>query len=156
MFVPLPFRGSSSQSLVDMAVLVMRYPQPSDTPGMVPESIPLPVTCAIASGSHIQSIVTCNGFLEPGKYAILPLSFSHYDQPLDKLQGRDGNSSNGHHRRNSEDKGAIPYVVALFSARNVIFYPVLTRPGFRAESLFILAQKDGAKSEVSGNSASVT
>ncbi len=128
-----------------MAVLVMRYPQTSDSPGTMAESIPLPVTCAIASGSHIQSIVTCNGFLDPGKYVILPLAFSHYHQPLTKDHGSGGEGGS----RRREEGSAIPYVVALFSARNVTFNPVLTRPGFTTESLFILAQNNGTCSQVS-------
>ena len=46
------------------------------------------------------------------------------------------------------DEGSIPYVVALFCARNLDYDYVLTRPGFMAESLYVLAQSYGTVSEV--------
>ena len=48
------------------------------------------------------------------------------------------------------DEESIPYTVALFSARELYYENhVLTRPGFLAESLYLLAEKIGTKSKVS-------
>ena len=48
------------------------------------------------------------------------------------------------------DEESIPYTVALFSARELYYENhVLTRPGFLAESLYLLAEKCGTKSQVS-------
>ena len=138
--------GPSSRNLVDMAVLVMRYPAATDLSEDI-TSISLPISCAIASGSHIQSQITCTGFLEPGGYAILPLAFSHWQPPAFKPQL--STASRGKPRRESEDRGAIPYVMALFSAREVSYFHVHTRPGFLSESLFLLAERHGKTSEVS-------
>ena len=43
---------------------------------------------------------------------------------------------------------AIPYVVAVFSARELAYESVVTRPGFLSESLFLLAEKTGKVSQV--------
>ena len=52
--------------------------------------------------------------------------------------------------KTSQGDESIPYTVALFSARELYYENlVLTRPGFLAESLYLLAEKIGTKSRVS-------
>lgn len=144
-----PYRANLGHSLVDLAVLVMQYSSTFDVWGMGAESdsIPLPESCTIASGSHIQTIITSTGFLDPGKYAILPLAFSHWRPPSFKF--KDSKSFTSSKKKSGDEEGSIPYVVALFTAREVHYYDhVFTRPGFMAESIFLLAEKSGSKSQV--------
>ena len=130
-----------SSGLVDLAVLVMRYDghekERGGAIGHAP-SLAFPTCVSLASGSHMQSIVTCSGFLEPGYYAILPLSFGlwHHSPTTTPTQLDEGGMS-------------LPYVVALYSGREVWYQKqALTRPGFMAESIFLLT--DGCtKSTVS-------
>ena len=142
--------GSVTQNLVDLATLIMKYPTGESSEL---DSIPLPISCSIVSGSQIQSIVTCSGFLDPGRYVILPLAFNHWPPPQANLittsalrrTGLRGNT------RLIKEEGSVPYVVSLFSAREVHYHErVLTRPGFLAQSLFLLADEIGVKTEVSG------
>lgn len=141
--------GPVSKNLVDLAVLVLRYPAADDVVA-TKNSIPLPVSCAIASGSHIQNIITCSGFLDAGKYAILPLSFCNWRPHSVKFTSPGSNRSRRSTKTSQLDEGSTPYTVALFSARELYYDEhVLTRPGFLAESLFLLAEKHGTKSEVS-------
>lgn len=120
-------------NLVDLAILVLRYAV-EDGPSLL-----LPISCELASGSQIQSIVTCSSFLEAGHYAILPLAFNHWDLSCGKvLPGSD------------HATGSKPYVVALHSSKKVQYQDgALTRPGFLAESIFLLANRARAKSAVS-------
>ena len=128
-------------NLVDLAVLVLRY----SYDGRCVSSIPIPTSCALASGSQIQSIVNCSGFLEPGQYAILPLAFNHWD-----LSSIAKPITRGQTTRSGGVKGSKPYVVALYSAKAIQYQSnVTTRPGFLAESIFLLASKAHAKSKVS-------
>jgi len=139
--------GPVSKNLVDLAVLVLRYPAADDVVA-TKNSIPLPVSCAIASGSHIQNIITCSGFLDAGKYAILPLSFCNWRPHSVKFTSPGSNRSRRSTKTSKLDEGSTPYTVALFSARELYYDEhVLTRPGFLAESLFLLAEKHGTKSE---------
>ena len=128
---------------MDLAALVLRYPATDDTPS---NSIPLPVSCSLVVGSQIQSIVSSSGFLEPGRYAILPLAFNHWPPPPKDLTRTRMRS-----RAASLNEGdSLSCVVSLFSARMVTYHEDrLTRPGFLAESLFLLAGTVRAKSSVS-------
>jgi calpain-15 len=147
-------RGRSNRhNLVDMTVLVLRYAEEAHNlrnPSSHPP--PLPTACSLHSGSHIQSIVTAEGFLTPGRYMILPLAFNHYRHTTGKGDGsvaQEGEGSDGvHHseRRESDiksEKGSVPYVVAVFSAQELAYENVTTRPGFLPESLMLLAEKIG-------------
>lgn len=134
-------------NLIDLAALVLKFPSSTS----YQSSIPLPESCAIASGSQIQSIVTVSGFLEPGKYAILPLAFNHW---LHHSQDSSLKShTTGLKKRSSDsnsDANSVPYVVALHTGREVTYHEhVATRPGFLAESLFLLAKTSGRRSNVS-------
>ena len=147
-YVPTPHRGRPRpQSLVDMAVLVLRYPSTHQL-GHDSHSF-LPIACTLESGSQIQSIVTTNGFLAPGSYVILPLAFNHYQHLLGTSRGREREREEIGGREEMEDgTSAIPYVVAVFSARELAYESVVTRPGFLSESLFLLAEKTGKVSQV--------
>lgn len=143
------FRGNESRNLTDLAALVLKYPSsPSKE-----DSIPLPESCAIASGSQIQSIITTSGFLDPGKYAILPLAFNHWLHH--SHQDRPQHSSDARTRKriaseNDCSTQSVPYVVALHTGREVYYREhVSTRPGFLAESLFLLMKANGKRSSVS-------
>ncbi len=128
-------RGEGSGvNLVDLAILVLRY--------KVAEGSSLfPVSCELASGSQIQSIVTCSSFLATGCYVILPLAFNHWDLTFRKARS----SSSGNSTEDSK-----PYVVALHSSKKVQYQEnAQTRPGFLAESIFLLASRARAKSTVS-------
>ena len=46
------------------------------------------------------------------------------------------------------EEGAIPYVVAVFSAQELVYESVTTRPGFLPESLMLLAEKIGKVTQV--------
>jgi hypothetical protein len=155
------FRGNQSRNLTDLAALVLKYPS---SPSKTEASIPLPESCAIASGSQIQSIVTTSGFLDPGRYAILPLAFNHWlhhSHQEDKLppspteQCSTSSCSDAHSRKriaSENDCGtkSVPYVVALHTGREVYYRDhVSTRPGFLAESLFLLMNTNGKRSSVS-------
>lgn len=146
------FRGNESRNLTDLAALVLKYPSSASKE----DSIPLPESCAIASGSQIQSIVTTSGFLDPGKYAILPLAFNHWlhhSHQEDRPPAATGQGARTRKRMASEsDCGtkSVPYVVALHTGREVYYKDhVSTRPGFLAESLFLLMKTNGKRSSVS-------
>lgn len=124
-------------NLADLAVLVVRYFADDGV------SLPLPVSCDLASGSQIQSIVTCSGFLEPGSYAILPLAFNHWDL---SSRPRLPSATLQHHT----PANYKPYVVALHSSKKIQYQKdALTRPGYLAESIFLLSGRARAKSTVS-------
>ena len=136
-----------------MAVLVLCY---SNTTGhsSSPYSSPVPISCTLESGSHIQSIVTTNGFLESGRYLILPLAFNHYshvisykacEQDEETEDGQRGQFASPQH---PSDDGAVPYVVAVFSAQELVYENVTTRPGFLSDSLVLLAEKTGKVTQV--------
>lgn len=128
--------------LVDLAILVLGYDvEAEDT------SLPLPVSCELASGSLIQSIVTCSGFLKRGCYAILPLAFNHWDLSAGKarsLSMLSAEAAGGAHSR--------PCVLSLHSSKKVNYQQAaMTRPGFLAESIFLLAGRTQTKFTVSLN-----
>ena len=148
-------RGNRSRNLTDLAALVLKYPFSPSLEG----PIPLPESCAIVSSSQIQSTVTTSGFLDPGRYAILPLAFNHWmhhsqDTPSTKrgstgTKERSSKSDNGG-ARSDGDANSVGYVVALHTGRIVSCHEhVTTRPGFLAESLFLLMKSKGKKSSVS-------
>lgn len=57
-----------------------------------------------------------------------------------------GRSNSLHQQQSGE--GAIPYVVAVFSAQELAYESVTTRPGFLPESLMLLAEKIGKATQV--------
>ena len=64
-----------------------------------------------------------------------------------------GSSSSEGEREEEEgerrrEEGAIPYVLAVFSARELVYENVSTSPGFLPESLMLLAEKTGRVTEV--------
>ena len=132
---------------MDLAFLVLRYREDGQL------SLPMPISCCVTSKSQIQSIVTCSGFLEPGQYAILPLSFSHWD--LTSITKTRTTSLGGHCARLSVSEpqphpGSKPYVVALYSGKEIQYRShTITRPGFLAESIFLLAAMSHARNTVS-------
>ena len=124
---------------------------------------PLPISCALESGSHIQSIVTTNGILAPGRYVILPLAFNHYRNTVKSGDGhsarqdvqekeREGvrvhQNQDPPHERQFSKQDSVPYVVAVFSAQELAYENVTTRPGFLPESLVLLAEKIGKVTQV--------
>ena len=125
-----------------MAVLVLCYSEET------PHSL-LPTSCSLESGSHIQSIVTTSGFLSPGRYLILPLSFNHYRHATKKLGATHPTVSvEGDQREENGNGNGVPYVMAVFSAQELAYENVSTRPGFLPESLMLLAEKTGKVTEV--------
>ena len=141
----IPHRGRGrGHNLVDMALLVLRY---SNTAGPSSPSL-LPIACSLESGSHIQSIVTTNGFLGPGRYIILPLAFNHYQHTSGKMKASSNEGERGREGGARREEGAVPYVLAVFSARELVYENVTTGPGFLPESLMLLAQKTGRITEV--------
>ena len=149
------YRGRSNRhNLVDMAVLILQYADTHNSHNSSQHPSPLPIACSLHSGSHIQSIVTAEGFLTPGRYVILPLAFNHYrhitqkgSQGSDSVDCTDGGRGRDIDRQQSEE-GFVPYVVALFSARELAYENVTTRPGFLPESLMLLAEKIGKVTQV--------
>ena len=88
---------------------------------------------------------------------ILPLAFNHYRHTSGKGDGsvaQEGERSDSvHHseRRESDiksEEGSVPYVVAVFSAQELAYENVTTRPGFLPESLMLLAEKIGKVTQV--------
>ena len=66
------------------------------------------------------------------RYAIIPMSYRNWHQY--EVQSHDGH---------------VPYVLALFSAKVLEWQEqVPTKPGFMAESLFLLAKKEGVEKKV--------
>ena len=66
------------------------------------------------------------------RYAIIPMSYRNWHQF--EVQSHDGH---------------VPYVLALFSAKVLEWQEqVPTKPGFMAESLFLLAKKEGVEKKV--------
>ena len=128
---------------MDLAALVLRYPIAETTSS----SIPLPVACSLVVGSQIQSIVSGSGFLEPGSYAVLPLAFNHW-RPLEDIgtEERAGYVGGRVEERAASDRDCV---VSVFSSRMISYDEhVMTRPGFLAESLFLLAANIKPKSQV--------
>ena len=106
------------------------------------------MSCSLVVGSQIQSIVSGSGFLEPGSYAVLPLAFNHW-RPLEDTGTEERAATAGGmvDERASTDRACV---VSVFSSRMISYDDhVMTRPGFLAESLFLLATNMKPKSEVS-------
>ncbi len=128
---------------MDLAALVLRYPIAETTSS----SIPLPVACSLVVGSQIQSIVSGSGFLEPGSYAVLPLAFNHW-RPLEDI-GTEERAAYVGGRAEERAASDRDCVVSVFSSRMISYDEhVMTRPGFLAESLFLLAANIKPKSQV--------
>ena len=137
-------RGEGPANLVDLAILVVRCCVRDGS------SLPLPLSCELASGSQIQSIVTCSSFLEAGCYAILPLAFNHWDLLSSKAILHSPSSSAPH-----KLVGSKPYVLALHSSKKLQYQDhTVTRPGFLPESIFLLADRARARSMVSSSQCS--
>lgn len=128
--------------------MVLRYHVESeDTP-----SLPLPVSCQLTSGSQVQSTVTCSGFLEPGCYAVLPLAFNHWDLS----SGGDRALSGAGLAGSPGDTNSRGCVLALHSNKNIQYREAaMTRPGFLAESIFLLAARARPKSTVGKSTVSL-
>ena len=65
----------------------------------------------------------------------MTLTCSHWEKRYEWCEGE---------RRacvSENEEGTIPYVVAVFSAQELVYESVTTRPGFLPESLMILAEK---------------
>ena len=143
-------RGNRSRNLIDLAALVLKYPSSPSSSSSREGSIPLPESCAIVSSSQIQSTVTTSGFLDPGKYTILPLAFNHWLHHSDTPHSAASSSKKGRSSESEDDTRSVPYVVALHTGREVLYREhVSTRPGFLAESLFCLTKTKGKKTSVS-------
>lgn len=135
---PSVFSGEHSRkSLVDLAVLVLQY----ESQVGEDSSLPLPLTCELASGCQLQSMISCSGFLEPGNYAILPLAFNHWVlNSIPKLRAED----------EAIAAGSKPCWVALHSSKQVHCQnKAKTGPGFLAESIFLLESRAQTRRYVS-------
>ena len=118
-----------------MAVLVLRYQSRMESG----TSLPLPVSCCLASKSEALNIINCSGFLEPGSYAILPLAFNHW-KAANSLPGGSA-MARGDGR---------PHCVSLHSSKQVQYQEeAITQPGFLAESLFLLSSRATYRHNVS-------
>ena len=124
---------------MDISVIVMRYEAPPDD--MMLNNIPLPVSCAVYSDCNIKPSVSLSAVLDPGFYAIIPLSFNVLSEfyvaatAQPKAAGAAATfASTG-----------VPYSLALFSSRPVVTEMGRTQIGFLSQSLFLLAEKCGTK-----------
>jgi calpain-15 len=131
-------RNDQNHKEVDLCLLVVRYEGEGDSLEQS-NSLSLPVECVLHSKSQITSQINCSSLLNPGRYAVMPLSFRNLYKNgqglLDTAASHDGH--------------VIPYVLALFAAKVVEWQEqVSTKPGFLAESLFLLARKIGKKDRV--------
>ncbi len=114
------YRGDSASKQIDLGVIVVKCSSDFDQVGGA--SLPLPSSVVLASGSQKQNIVTCSGFLEPGHYAIMPLSFSQCSHTPSVMPP------------------PHPYVVALYSGCEVSYQPNSpTRPGFLTQAIILMA-----------------
>ena len=84
--------------------------------------------------------MSCSGWLEPGHYVILPLSFLAWTNNGGELLG------NQHDQQTS-----IDYHLTVFSSRILPVDKVALRPGFVSKSLFMLVKTFGEKKEVSAH-----
>ena len=135
----LPASGQSSgghqrpHPLVDLSVLVMQCSTDPFQAGFIPH----PQSCVAASGSHMDSIVTSSCVLKPGYYVLLPLAFNHWRQLP------------GVRVMEEQEEEGLTHTTALFAAKPLLYSSSLwTSPGFMAESLFLLALKEGNKMKV--------
>ena len=127
--------------MVDITILVMRYQAPIDD--MMLDNIPLPSSCTVYSDSNIKPSVSLSVVLDPGFYAILPLSFN----PLSEFCIATSQSKAVAAAATPAHVG-IPYSLALFSSKPVVTDMGKTQVGFLAHSLFLLAEKCGNKTVV--------
>lgn len=132
-------RKDDTDCLVDIAVLVVRYQSVADD--MMLDNIPLPVSCTLHSDCNIKPSVSLSAVLDPGFYAIIPLSFNILSEFCVAPTAR------------AEVAGAvampgIPYSLALFSSKPVVTDMGQTQVGFLSHSLFLMAEKFGNKTMV--------
>lgn len=126
---------------MDIAVLVVRYQAPADN--MMLDNIPLPVSCAVYSDTNIKPSVSLSAVLDPGFYAIIPLSFNILSEFCV--------ATNAHSKvAGATATPGIPYSLALFSSKPVVTDMGKTQVGFLSHSLFLLAEKFGNKTMVCG------
>ena len=157
--------AKTNRNTVDLSFLVLRYTDdkaahttntnastsaPSPPPLPLPLPLPLPSSCALSSEAKTPSSqLSCSALLDPGKYVVLPLAFNHWRHP-DIIAGilpQPPSVSSGDER---EDVGtSVPYTTALFTSRPVAYSSHReTLPGFLAESIFLLVEKEGTKIQV--------
>lgn len=135
------FRRRKDADLVDITIMVMRYQAPIDD--MMLDNIPLPISCAVYSDSNIKSSVSLSVVLDPGFYAIVPLSFntlSEFCIATTQSQAATPAATSTHTN--------IPYSLALFSSKPVVTDMGRTQVGFLSHSLFLMAEKFGNKTMV--------
>lgn len=142
-------RKADTDCLVDIAVLVVRYQAPPDD--MLLNNIPLPVSCTVCSDSNIKPSVSLSAVLDPGFYAIIPLSFNILSDFCIATTGQAKGAAGG-----SVATAGIPYSLALFSSKPVVTDMGLTQVGFLSQTLFLMAEKFGNKTTVSDGELRVT
>lgn len=134
--LPSSHSHGHTPDLVDLTVLVMQCSSDPLQLGFIPH----PTSCTVASGSHLDSTVTCSCVLKPGHYVVLPLAFNHWCH-LPVAEGGAGTVA--------EPEGEeLVHTTALFAAKPLLYSSTLwSQPGFLAESLFLLAVKVGERSK---------
>ena len=120
-------------------MLVMRYKTAIND--MMLDNIPLPVSCAVYSDSNIKPSVSLSAVLDPGFYAIIPLSFNILSEFCITTTKVAGAAATPIHT-------GIPYSLALFSSKPVVTDMGNTQIGFLSHSLFLLAEKSGHRTVV--------
>ena len=140
-------RKSDTDWLVDITVIVMRYQTAIND--MMLDSIPLPVSCAVHSDSNIKPSVSLSVVLDPGFYAIIPLSFNILSEFCIATTKVAGAAATPTHT-------GIPYSLALFSSKPVVTDMGSTQIGFLSHSLFLLAEKSGNKTVVCYTMSDIT
>ena len=123
-------------------MLVVRYQAPPDD--MLLENIPQPISCTVYSDSNIKPSVSLSAVLDPGFYAIIPLSFNILSEfcvaTTDQSKGATG----------AVATAGVPYSLALFSSKPVVTDMGQTEVGFLSQTLFLMAEKFGNKTTVCG------
>lgn len=138
-------RKTDTDCLLDIAVLVVRYQAPPDD--MLLENIPQPISCTVCSDSNIKPSASLSAVLDPGFYAIIPLSFNILSEFCVATTGQS---------KGAAAAGAVatatgvPYSLALFSSKPVVTDMGQTEVGFLSQTLFLLAEKFGNKTTVCG------
>ena len=133
---------SNTENLLDIVVIVMRYEAPVDN--MMLDNIPLPTSCAVYSDCNIKPSVSLSAVLDPGFYAIVPLSFNILsDFCMATVQSKAGAAA-----AVTPIHSSIPYSLALFSSKPIVTDTGSTRVGFLSHSLFLMAEKFGNKTVV--------
>ena len=135
-------RRSDAEWLVDISVIVMRYEAPPDD--MMLNNIPLPVSCAVYSDCNIKPSVSLSAVLDPGFYAIIPLSFNILSEFCVTATAQPKAARTA----NTPTSTGVPYSLALFSSKPVVTEMGKTQIGFLSQSLLLLAEKCGNRTMV--------